>query len=145
MKPPKQITYIINNECWECSSHALNAEGYPTIARDNKCGAMYRYIYRTCVSEIPKGLVVRHICDNRKCINPSHLILGTHEDNVADRVKRGRSATGSNNGRSKLIPEQVLFIRNNLDVKISELAKKYSVDPKVISDIRNGKMWKTLL
>ena len=140
----RKITFVKNKECWECNSHTTDNNGYPIIKKEGKSTTIFRYIYKKYISDVPKGMVIRHTCDNRMCINPSHLILGTHADNVADRVLRGRSAAGIYHGRSKLIPEQVLFIRNNLDIRASKLAKEYSVDPKVISDIRNGKTWRTL-
>jgi hypothetical protein len=60
---------------------------------------------------IPDGLFVLHICDNRKCCNPKHLYLGTHQDNIKDMVDRGRSLSGENNNQSKLTEESVLKIR----------------------------------
>jgi hypothetical protein len=141
----REITYLKNKECWECTSHTTDSYGYPIIKKEGKSITIFRYFYKKYISDVPKGMVIRHTCDNRMCINPSHLIVGTQEDNVADRVLRGRSATGISHGRSKLTPEQVLFIRNNLDVKVSKLAKNYCVDPKAIRDVRNGKTWRALI
>ena len=49
--------------------------------------------------ELTSDVIIRHTCDNPQCIAEIHLIKGTHQDNVADRVSRGRSATGERNGR----------------------------------------------
>ena len=78
------------------------------------------------------------------CINPEHLVKGTHNDNVQDRVSRNRSAIGINNGRSKLTELQVIDIYNSNDTKRA-LATKYNVDPKVIYDIKRKNTWKYLL
>lgn len=51
--------------------------------------------------ELSEDIVLRHTCDNPMCINPLHLKEGTHADNVADRVKRGRCAKGENHGNYK--------------------------------------------
>ena len=47
-----------------------------------------RYIYQMFKGEIPSGLVIRHTCDNKKCINPDHLILGTYKENTQDYMER---------------------------------------------------------
>ena len=87
-------------------------------------------------------MVIRHTCDNRKCINPEHLLLGTHQDNVKDRVKRGRSAKGKKNGRSKLTERQALAVYNNKKNTRTELARKYGVDRQVIRKIQIGETWR---
>lgn len=89
----KRIKYKINGECWECTSHA-RVNGYPKIYRENKIYYMNRYIYSLYNGEIPENMVIRHKCDNRKCINPEHLEIGTQKDNMQDMVKRGRSNKG---------------------------------------------------
>lgn len=49
--------------------------------------------------QLSKDNIVMHMCDNPGCMNPKHLKMGTHNDNVQDRVKKNRSATGTKNGR----------------------------------------------
>jgi hypothetical protein len=90
-------------------------------------------------------MIVRHLCNNPSCINPDHLILGTLQDNVADRVRSGNSARGSHNGRAKLTEAQAQEIREILAVgkmNFSQIARKYGVDRRVIYQIRKGLNWK---
>ena len=80
-----------------------------------------------------KGQVVRHRCDNPGCVNPEHLVLGSHKDNAQDMVERKRT-TGQ-----KLTFEQAAEIRSSAkSVRNVELAQQYGVDPSQISRIRRG-------
>ena len=132
------------NGCWNCTSHATDTNGYPVATINRKFNRMYRHFYAICKGVIPQGLVIRHTCDNKLCINPEHLILGTHADNVEDRVKRKRSATGEKNGRSKLTETEVIIIYKNTNLPIMTLAKKYGVDPKAIRNIKNKQTWRSV-
>lgn len=140
-----EVKYKINERgCWECCSHAKNSDGYPCAIINGVRDRIYRHYYRKYIGEIPHGMVVRHTCDNRLCINPSHLLLGTHADNVRDRVKRNRSACGVNNGRAKLCNNDVLEILHDKTLPKMKLAARYDVDPKVIRDIKSGKIWSSI-
>jgi len=131
-----------NNGCWECYSHALH-KGYPRARRNGKQTLIHRIFYeRKYNVTLSSDIILRHICDNPLCINPEHLIPGTHEDNVADRIERDRSAKGAVNGRSKLTEKEVLEIRNNTILNNRELSNKYKVDRKLIRLIRQNKIWK---
>ena len=134
---------ILENECWECTSHCLSDQGYVKITIKGKQTYGHRYMYEQKYGK-PNSEVLRHICDNRWCINPDHLIEGTHNDNVQDRVNRNRSAKGIKNGRAKLTEKDVIDIYNNNNIPKMHLAKKYNVDPKVIRDIKQKKTWKHL-
>ena len=86
---------------------------------------------------------VLHSCDIKRCVNPSHLFLGTQADNIKDMVSKGRHAKGEQNGRAKLNWQQVRrirLLRNNYS--LLELGEMYGVDPSIISDISRGKSWK---
>lgn len=85
--------------------------------------------------------IILHKCDNKCCINPLHLVLGTHQDNVNDRVTKKRSAVGERNGRSKLTKDQVLEIRNS-SLNNAELSRKFQVDRKLIRQIKKREIWK---
>lgn len=138
----KLIKYNISDSgCWLCYSHGCDSNGYPMVTIKGKCDRIYRHVFNL-FNGLSKGDVVRHICDNRLCINPQHLKKGTHQLNVQDRVTRNRSAKGINHGRTKLTEEQVISIKADNKTPKMHLAKKYGVDPKVIRDIKNGVTWK---
>jgi hypothetical protein len=93
---------------------------------------------------VPDGLIVRHICDDPLCCEPNHLELGTHADNVQDRVQRNRSASGTRNGRSKLTIEGVQVIRRRSHEPVGVLAREFGVDPRTIRAILAGETWRNV-
>ena len=88
----------------------------------------------------PVNLVVRHACHNPSCCNPDHLSAGTQKDNMDDRRNAGRTAKGGKNGRAKLAEPQVIAIRDDAR-SLRKIAVEYGVDPTVIGDIKNRKLW----
>jgi len=76
-----------NGECMEWT-RCFNTDGYPRMANNVK---IHRLVNQLYTGKDNHGLVVRHTCDNIKCINPLHLIVGTNIDNIKDRVDRNRS------------------------------------------------------
>lgn len=141
----KEIVYEIDeNRCWICTSHARSRDGHVSVIRDGVRQILHRYFYKIYKGDFDESLIVRHTCDIPFCINPDHLVLGTHKDNVQDRVLRDRSAKGVNNGRSKLTEIEVLEIFNDKNTPITHLAKKYKVDRKNIRNIKNQITWKEL-
>ncbi len=133
-----KIEFLIDeNGCHICTSHKKNDNGYPACKR----GLISRFLYEKNFGPIEKGKVLRHSCDNRMCININHLLVGTHQDNVKDRVKRNRSAIGEKNGNSKLTKNQVLeILKSNLSNK--KLAGNFNVDRTTISNIKRLISWK---
>jgi hypothetical protein len=91
--------------------------------------------------EIPEGMQVLHHCDVRSCVNPAHLFLGTHGDNMRDMVKKGRQYVGHNAATAKLTAENVREIRNSPGRAQSFWAKRFGVDQSTISDVVTGKSW----
>ena len=91
------------------------------------------------------GFHVLHNCDNRPCVNPEHLYLGTHQDNMRDRDSRGRGykRDGSKNGRAKLTDAIVLAIR--ADKRWPRfIARDYYIPISTVQKIRQRQTWKHL-
>ena len=89
--------------------------------------------------EIPDGLVAMHTCDNPPCCNPSHLELGTQQDNMSDMVNKGRSTITF--GYAKTNWDAIDDIRSS-SLTGKELAEKHRLAKSTISEIRNTKIWK---
>lgn len=135
----KKIEFEVNeNGCFECTSHAFNRYGYPEVSRNGQKRMMSRLVYTEMFGEIPKGMVVRHKCDNPACINPEHLTIGTKKDNTMDMVMRGRT-------RSLFNEDQVREIKRlfaETDLSNPQIAKMFSVHRSLIYGMRIGKTWK---
>lgn len=140
----KAITWAPNDKgCHICVSHYCGRDGYPEIKIHGRSVRLLRVIYEREVGPLSPDRVVRHTCDERKCINPLHLILGTHADNVADRVLRNRSAMREKNGRAKLTEEDVRSILQSTESD-SVLAARHNVSKRAISLIRSRKNWSSV-
>lgn len=87
--------------------------GYGVIRLEGRKQKAHRVAYALHVAAIPAGMVVRHACDNPSCIDPTHLVLGTQQQNVYDMLQRGRATRlkGEQNPGSRLNAKQVAEIR----------------------------------
>ena len=128
------------NGCWDWEGYYR--DGYGTIRYQGKTWLAHRLSYKLFVGDLGEFHVL-HKCDNRKCVNPDHLYLGTNSDNVRDRVSRNREAyrKGTANGRAKLTDDLVLEIRKNECTTNQELANIFGVSHQLISRIRRKECW----
>jgi hypothetical protein len=100
------------NDCWIWTK-STNDGGYGQFNFDGDIRLVHRLSYEIAFGPIPKSLLVCHKCDNRVCVRPDHLFLGTHTDNNRDMFKKGRGHVfdgthmrGERNPNSKLTDAQ---------------------------------------
>jgi len=85
--------------CWLWTG-AVSSSGYGSVNIKGKRYSPHRLAYEVWKGKIPAGHQIRHTCDNRLCIRPSHLLTGTHKDNAADREERGRGRHPHNTNKT---------------------------------------------
>lgn len=125
---------------------SFNHKGYGQIRiteKDMPNGA-HRIAYQLMVGPIPDGLHVLHHCDNRACINPVHLFLGTNLDNMNDKISKGRQTRGEENGGAKLTAEKVREIRARYALgkeSMVRIAKDYKIHYYTVHMVVRRKRW----
>jgi len=78
--------------CWEWLNMTKGGgrDNRPYYNFGGKKLLAYRFVYKLVYGEIANGLVIRHKCDNNICCNPYHMVLGTQQENIQDKVDRDR-------------------------------------------------------
>ena len=137
--------------CWEWQASCY-PNGYGATSRNQRSITAHRLAWELTNGPIPDGLQVLHECDNRRCVRPDHLFLGTHADNMADRQAKNRQAFGTRNakytmprdgrpGAPKLTEDQVREIRAAVGESARDLATRYGVCRGTIDGIRARRRW----
>ena len=103
----------------------------------------HRVAYELTAGPIPAGMVVMHTCDNKPCVRPEHLRLGTPADNMADMARKGRSLSGERSPHAKLTAADAREIRASSETR-AELARRYHVAESLIWAIVTGRAWRTV-
>jgi hypothetical protein len=135
-----KVEIIPEHPCWEWIG--TKKDGYGRMFPDLRA---HRVSWELHFGQIPNALVVRHDCDNRPCVRPDHLRLGTTQDNTADRTKRNRQAKGEKQGSARLTEAQVLEIRELAKSQnCSQIAKIYGVHRSHAWAIVTGVKWSYL-
>lgn len=142
----------------------LSTQGYGKTTIRLKHWLAHRLAWFYTFGELSDEICVCHECDVRNCVNPSHLWLGTNQENTTDKVVKGRQATrkkivnakflknqvcvsGERHGMSRLSNEQIGEIRSlrKSGLKLFELSQKFSVSQGHLSAICNGRAWSHIL
>jgi len=143
--------------CWLWTG-GMHRSGYGML----RSGKTHRVSWRLFRGEIPQGLYVLHKCDVRCCVNPDHLFLGSHRDNMKDmsRKGRGRSASGDShparrtpgwsqgerNGRARLDDARVIAMRRShaQGETIASLARRYRVSERTAGQAIHRETWRNV-
>lgn len=128
-----------SGECWQWTGHTLNGYGKVMVYKTGEkpvCWLAHRMSYVLAYKAIPEDMNVLHRCDNRGCVNPEHLFIGTQSDNLIDALKKGR-APGM-----KITEDEVRAIRAMPDKTLREIAEMFGISDAQAWNIRNHKQWK---
>jgi hypothetical protein len=134
------------DECWEWQASTFSG-GYGQFFDGEHKICAHRFSYKIKYGEIPDDLLVCHKCDNRLCVNPNHLFLGTPTDNLHDMIRKGRKVSGDTKGiknsRAKLTENEVLRIRElySKGARIADLAREYARGETTIRHICYRTSW----
>ncbi len=138
--------------CWLWTA-CLNYDGYGRFGIKKSDGRnvmvlAYHLSYQHHHGEIQEGLVVRHKCLNKHCVNPDHLEVGTRSQNQLDRRRDGTDARGEKHWGSKLTNDKVIQIRIlaeiGVDRRLKTLANMFGISENQAWGIINRRNWKHL-
>lgn len=136
-----------NTGCW-LWLRSVGSHGYGNACLPGtRVTTAHRVSYLAFNGEIPDGMLIQHSCDNRICVNPDHLSLGTDKTNAEDKMRKGR---GNHEGRvfpphptRKLTPGQVVSVRQSSE-SVAKIARRVSMDPAAIQRIRDGRHYRDI-
>ena len=131
---------VVKNErtgCWDWNG-GIQGKGYGAIYIKGVMYRVHRLFYSLANGEPPKGKLICHKCDNKKCVNPSHLYAGTHKDNTADAIKSGLIYNAPKRMRYKNLSTKVkknVLIDYESGMSRIKLSKKYNFSYRLVTTI----------
>ena len=138
--------------CWLWKGSLIRGYGHIRVGKQKIKAHRYSWILHNGAlspiqTEHPNGTCVLHRCDNPPCVRPDHLFIGSNEDNMKDRHEKGRDAnlSGEARGLSKLVPKQVLEIRDlykSGKYTQRQIGLVFGVHQKTVSNIITLKHWR---
>lgn len=137
----------LGSHCWLwTASLMMKRGGYGQLRDGLSTLKAHRVAWELARGPVPTELFVCHRCDTPRCVNPAHLFVGTHLDNMRDCVAKGRNTNpvqrGEDSGTAKLTAVRVREIRARRGIPSRTLAAKYGVTPNTIRDVRSRRTWR---
>lgn len=146
--------------CWFWTGY-INAYGYGRFSIRRRTYMAHRVSYELTYGAIPDGLDVCHHCDNRPCVRPDHLFVGTRADNLNDMYQKGRRSIGSRHSaaligrvprgeghyRHKITEEQVRIIKSESAAGVTRaaLARRFNITRTAVIKVVRGTRWKHII
>lgn len=145
-----------SGECWEWTG-AIKAKGYGAFWQNGRSIRAHRFSWELHCGPIPDGLMVLHHCDNRRCVRPEHLFLGTAQDNILDAYQKGRverhkpyfrNTTNHPRGEthvSSILTEndvrEIRQLRSSGELTFKEIGSQYGVSRATVEHIVYRRTW----
>lgn len=132
------------DSCWAWTGGSSTQMHYGSMSVNGSSEYAHRLSWEIATGFHPGSQCVLHKCDNPKCIRPSHLFLGSRQDNIADKVAKGRQPHGSRVGGAKLSDEivsRILTAFSTKDTGALELSREYGVQESTLRSILRGETW----
>jgi len=129
--------------CWFWTG-AITGSGYGHLKHRGYELSVHRISYEMFHGDIPNGMLVCHTCDNKHCVNPAHLFLGTQKENLKDAQEKGIMPRGSKHYLARLTEDEVLMIRSlhSEGYGRRRLARMFYVGETTIRHIVDRNTWK---
>ncbi len=132
-----------SNSCWIWTGARSDPNGYGVFHGSlRKLTLAHRFSYELHIGPIPKGRFVCHSCDNRPCVNPAHLFVGTAHENSLDAARKGRMTNPNNPSRKaghyhKLSPDDIpqIYAMRDAGVRAKDIALKFGISKGHVSRI----------
>jgi hypothetical protein len=129
--------------CWLWCA-GMSTTGYGSFSVNGRPDHAHRASWILHHGPIPPDLFVCHRCDVRKCVNPDHLWLGTHQQNITDMVEKGRNPRGTQHKRASLTEEQVRFIRTHIHWTYARIATHLGVSWSAVGRVARGERYRDI-
>ena len=132
-----------DDECWPWKGMTTD-DGYGRFTQYSHRYLAHRVSYELHSGPCPRTLCILHSCDNPACVNPKHLRLGTHQENMRERDEKGRQARGVRNGRAKLsvLSARACAALYEKGWTLQAIGDLFCVHPNTVRDIIKGNHWK---
>jgi len=140
-----RVNKLSDSECWNWTHPADKETGYGRLGLNTKLISAHRFSWLIHFGDIPEGMCVCHHCDNRICVNPKHLFLGTIADNNADMKRKGRMSKAPRN--NKISPEDVVQIRKMwipFKMSVRKISKILNLNYKSCETAVSRKHWQNI-